>query len=236
MINMPSILAYLRHQLKAKNRHGLHSPFVYHLVDEVIYDRSERSDYAEIEKLRQKLLQDQGLMMPSKRSKIYQLIYRLVKEFKPRNILEIGTNLGISTLYLAKAAPSARVITIQTYSETDNSVQNCKSLQTNNIEYLVQNEDHTVAGIISKVKNLDIVFVAADRRMESPLDYFYLCLTKISSKSIMIFEGIYLSKATKEAWEAIKAHPRVTVTIDFFWIGLVFFKEDQGKEHFRIRF
>lgn len=236
MINMPSILAYLRHQLKAKDRHGLHSPFVYHLVDEVIYDRSERSDYAEIEKLHQKLLQDQSAVMPSKRSKIHRLIYRLVEEFTPRNILEIGTNVGISTLYLAKAAPSARIITIQTYSETDNSVQNFKSLQTNNVEYLVQNEDHTVAGIISKVKNLDIVFVAAERRMESPLDYFYICLPKISSKSIMIFETIYLSKATKEAWEEIKAHPSVTVTVDLFWIGMVFFKDDQAKEHFRIRF
>ena len=52
----------------------------------------------------------------------------------------------------------------------------------------------------------------------------------------MIFETIYLSKATKEAWEEIKAHPSVTVTVDLFWIGMVFFKEDQAKEHFRIRF
>jgi hypothetical protein len=39
----------------------------------------------------------------------------------------------------------------------------------------------------------------------------------------------------KEAWEIIKVHPQVTVTVDLFWIGLVYFKKGQVKEDFLIR-
>jgi hypothetical protein len=38
-----------------------------------------------------------------------------------------------------------------------------------------------------------------------------------------------------EAWETIKKHPQVTVTIDTFYWGIVFFRKAQAKEHFTIR-
>ena len=53
--------------------------------------------------------------------------------------------------------------------------------------------------------------------------------------SVFIFDDIHWSKGMEEAWEEIKAHPRVRVTIDSFFWGIVFFRQEQEKEHFTIR-
>jgi hypothetical protein len=40
----------------------------------------------------------------------------------------------------------------------------------------------------------------------------------------------------ENAWEQIKKHPKTTVTIDLFFVGIVFIKSELSKEHFTIRF
>ena len=40
----------------------------------------------------------------------------------------------------------------------------------------------------------------------------------------------------EEAWAAIKAHTKVTVTIDLFHFGLVFLRKEQQREDFVLRY
>jgi hypothetical protein len=40
----------------------------------------------------------------------------------------------------------------------------------------------------------------------------------------------------ERAWAAIKAHPSVTVTIDLFYVGLVFFRKKQPRQDFWLRY
>ncbi|RYF21133.1 MAG: SAM-dependent methyltransferase, partial [Flavobacteriales bacterium] len=131
------IADYLKHRITAKSRHGTHSPFVYKLTDEVIYDFSSKKDYEAIETQRKKLLNDERLITVTdlgagshlnknrtkkvkeiaknalKKPNLAQLIYRLAAMQRPKNIIELGTCLGITTAYLAKAAPNADVLTIE---------------------------------------------------------------------------------------------------------------------------
>ena len=60
-------------------------------------------------------------------------------------------------------------------------------------------------------------------------------LPTITNESIWIFDDIHWSDDMEEAWEIIKNHPKVTVTIDTFQWGIVFFREEQKKEHLAIR-
>jgi predicted O-methyltransferase YrrM len=78
--------------------------------------------------------------------------------------------------------------------------------------------------------------VDGNHRKDATLNYFEWCLPKLSQNSIMIFDDIYWSKGMKEAWAQIKAHPEVSVSIDLFWIGLVFVRKGQVKEDFIIRY
>lgn len=261
MINLQTVVDFVKHRIKGKTRHGVHSPFVYRLLDEVIYDYHAKNDYSDIEKLRARLLMDDrwihitdlgaGSILNKntkkqvrvlaknalKSAKLAQLIYRLAANIKPRTIIELGTCLGITTAYLAKAAPEAKVITIEGCPETAALArENLDKLHVHNTELLTGNFDDLLPNILNNTEELDFVYVDGNHRKDSTLNYFEWCLPKLSQNSIMIFDDIYWSKGMKEAWAQIKTHPEVSVSVDLFWIGLVFVRKGQVKEDFTIRY
>jgi predicted O-methyltransferase YrrM len=261
MINLQTVVDFVKHRIKGKTRHGVHSPFVYRLLDEVIYDYHAKNDYSDIEKLRLSLLKDDrwihitdlgaGSILNKntkkqvrvlaknalKSASLAQLIYRLAANIKPRTIIELGTCLGITTAYLAKAAPEAKVITIEGCPETAALArENLDTLHVQNTELLTGNFDDLLPNILNNIEALDFVYVDGNHRKDATLNYFEWCLPKLSQNSIMIFDDIYWSKGMKEAWAQIKAHPEVSVSIDLFWIGLVFVRKGQVKEDFTIRY
>ncbi len=259
MINLQLAADYLKHRFTSKTRHGVHSPFAYHLVDKVIYDFHAKSGYDSIEELRAELLKDGRIINITdlgagshinnnkqkqvkalaknalKPARLAQLIHRLAADLKPDNIIELGTCLGITTAYLATAAPAAQVISIEGCPETAAiAEENLSKLGIKNTGLLVGDFDKILPGVIDMLPQLDFIFVDGNHRKQATLDYFKWCLPKLGENSIMIFDDIYWSKGMKEAWEEIKAHPQVTVTIDLFWIGLVFVRKGQAKEDFKI--
>jgi predicted O-methyltransferase YrrM len=261
MLNFRFVKDYLLHRLKAKNRHGLHSPFVYKLVDSVIYDYADSKVYQEIENIRKKLLVDNRMITITdlgagsllnnnkqkrvgdiaanalKQPKLAQLLYRLVAHFKPRNMIELGTCLGITTLYLQKAAPDARVYTMEGCPQTAGvAKETFKQAGLNAVELITGNFDDNLPAVINNLDQLDFVFVDGNHQKDATLKYFEWCLPKVHEDTLLIFDDIYWSEGMKEAWAQIKAHPQVTVTVDLFWIGLVFFKSGRVKEDFLIRY
>ena len=242
MLNLSMLISFLKHRFKAKTRHGVHSPFVYRLLDEVIYDFRAQTVYQEIEQLRAELLQyDPRNSLVKKNTltqpRLAQLVHRLVCDLKPKNIIELGTCHGITTTYLAKAATEARVISIDDCPETlAIARENMKKLQIINTELLLGNFDEILPKIIEEIPLLDFVVIEGHHLKEDTLNYFKWCLPKIGENSLLIFADIYWNQGMKEAWEEIKANPEVSVTIDLFYIGLVFFKKGRVKEDFRIRF
>jgi predicted O-methyltransferase YrrM len=262
------IIDYLRHYLTSNSRHGTHSPFVYKLTDEVIYDFKFRNEYAAVENQRKKLLNDgseievtdlgAGSQLNKNRIKkirhiaknalksprLAQLIYRLAAYHQPRQIIELGTCLGITTAYLSKACPSASITTIEGCPATALvATGNFRQLQSEpqglpsaNIVLKTGNFDVLLPEVLAATGQLDFIYVDGNHRKEATLNYFNWCLPKVHEGSLMIFDDIYWSPGMKEAWTEIKAHPEVTVTVDLFWIGLVYFRKGQLKQDFKIRF
>ena len=107
---------------------------------------------------------------------------------------------------------------------------------TTGIRQIVGNFDDKLPAVIEKLERLDFVFVDGNHQKEATLRYFEWCLPKVHDGTLLIFDDIYWSDGMKEAWATIKAHPQVTVTIDMFWVGLVYFRKGQVKEDFRIRY
>jgi predicted O-methyltransferase YrrM len=260
MFNLRFAKDYLLHRFKAKNRHGVHSPFVYRLVDKVIYDFDAKKVYTDVENLREQLLIDNRIITITdlgagshvnnnrqkkisdiahdalKPPKLAQLLYRLVAGLKPRNIIELGTCLGITTLYLQKAAPGTKVYTLEGCPQTAGiAKETFKKAGINDVELITGNFDNTLPDVINNLDKLDFVFVDGNHQKDATLKYFEWCLPKVHENTMLIFDDIYWSEGMKEAWNEIKSHPKVTVTIDLFWIGLVFFKAGQAKEGFLIK-
>src|SRR5690606_27680778 len=135
------------------------------------------------------------------------------------------------------AAPNAKITTIEGCLQTAAVAQeNFDKLNLTNINLVVGNFDQQLPPVTESENQLDFVFVAGNHRKDTTLNYFNWCLPKVTENSLLIFNDIYGSERRKEAWTQIKAHPDVTVTIDLFWIGLVYFKKGRAKEHFKIKF
>jgi predicted O-methyltransferase YrrM len=260
MLNIRFAKDFLLHRFNAKTRHGLHSPFVYRLVDTVIYDKTDKKVYAGVENIRKTLLADDNTITvvdlgagshvnnnrqkkisdiaahALKTPKLAQLLYRIVADLQPQNITELGTCLGVTTIYLQKAAPAAKVYTLEGSPETAAvAKQTFQIAGLNNIELITGNFDDTLPGIIDSLDKIDFIFVDGNHQKDATLQYFNWCLPKVHENTLLIFDDIYWSEGMKQAWAEIKSHPEVTVTVDLFWIGLVYFKKGHAKEDFLIR-
>ncbi|PKP47009.1 MAG: SAM-dependent methyltransferase [Bacteroidetes bacterium HGW-Bacteroidetes-12] len=252
---------YLIYFFKATNQHGIHSPFVYELYNNVIKDQTSFYAFADIESIRAMLLlsnqeidvKDFGagskLTTSNKRKissivknaakspKYGQLLFRLVNRFKPSTVLEIGTSLGISTMYLAATSKKTNVITIEgcpTISKI--ATINFKKIGFENITLQNGKFDEILPKIIAKENVFDFVFFDGNHTEKATIIYFNWCLEKANEQSIFVFDDIYWSEEMKRAWQEIKKHPKVTSTIDLFFLGIVFFNSDLSKEHFVLRF
>ena len=255
------ILKYIKYRFTALTKHDIHSPFVYQLLTTVITDKKLSSDYQEIEALRSLLLKNIAEVQiedlgagslktgtkkrcvaeiarnAAKPAKYAQLLYRLVKHFQPVNLLELGTSLGISTAYMAKANPGTKLITIEgSEAIAKLAVANFNELHLPNIEVITGNFDVQLPLLLQHTPVLDFVFFDGNHRKLPTLSYFENCLQHKHNDSVFVFDDIHWSAEMEEAWEVIKQSPEVTVTIDLFFIGLVFFRKESTKEHFVIRF
>ncbi len=249
------LLKYIKYWFSAKTAHGIHSPFVFELYNEVINKKGNYYSFDKIELLRRKLLisnkeidvTDLGTGKSGKRmlreiaersakdKKYCELLFRLAYHFKPNTILELGTSLGISTSYLASANQNAKVITIEGCPNTANEARkNFQSLGLQNIESITGNFDDVLCQL--PIADCQLVFFDGNHKKEPTLKYFSQCLESTHNDSAFIFDDIHWSDEMEEAWEEIKSHPRVSVTIDLFFLGLVFFRKEQAKENFIVRF
>ncbi len=257
-------LKYIRYYSTASNGkgHGTHSPFVYDFIRRVLNDREIYPAYEKVEGLRHSLRKDMRLLdiadygagsvdgSHSKRSiasiasraakpaKYGQILYRMVKYYGPSNILELGTSLGITTAYLALANETAHVTTI----EGDKNIaavasHNFNGLGIKNITLVNEPFDDCLESILRQKENIDLVFIDGNHRFEPTYRYFIQLLAHIKNGSVMVFDDIHWSSEMETAWKKIKEHPAVMLTIDLFFIGLVFFREENKvKQHFTIRF
>ena len=173
-----------------------------------------------------------------KPKKYAQLLYKLVKYVQPKTILELGTSLGLTSAYLASANKEAQLITIEgAPSIAAIAKENLDHLQLQNVHLITGNFDETLETVLAKKSAIDFVFIDGNHRKEPTLRYFEQLLKKSTEQSLFVFDDIHWSRDMNEAWTTIKNHSSVTLTIDLFFIGLVFFRKEQKvKQHFTIRF
>jgi len=167
-----------------------------------------------------------------------QLLFRIVDHYSPANILELGTSLGITTAYMAAANEQSKVVTMEGAATVAAVARkNFAKLGLQNIRLVEGNFDETLAATVQQMGSIDLAFVDGNHRYEPTLRYFRELLPAMHEYSILIFDDIHWSKEMEQAWAEIQRDPAVTLSIDLFFIGLVFFRKEQKvKQHFTIRF
>ncbi|HKP31917.1 MAG TPA: class I SAM-dependent methyltransferase [Chitinophagaceae bacterium] len=255
---------YLQYFLTASNGkgHGIHSPFVFDFVKNILNDRRDFYAFTPIENLRKELLIDKTLIdvndlgagSSSKKNnqrtiaeiakkslkpkKLGQLLFRIVDHFRPKTIVELGTSLGITTAYLAAANGAGKVFTIEGADRVaDVAQKNFDRLNLYNTTLIRGNFDEKLRPVLNELLDIDLAFVDGNHRLEPTLKYFDLLLRYSNENTILIFDDIHWSREMEVAWEQIKKADAVTCTVDLFFLGFVFFrKEFKERQHFAVRF
>ena len=260
------IKSYIKFLFHSKNEHGVHSPFVFDLVTKCFYDNTKYSEYETLKSYRKSLLENKNTIEVTDfgagsrvfksnvreiskiaqtagiTSKNAELLFRIVRHFQPKSILEIGTSLGLATSALSLANENTKIITLEGCPNTQKQAQeqlqvqnsNFKNINFVNTKFEDFFENLKLETLNLKPQIFDLVYFDGNHSKKATLEYFEALLPTISNDSVWIFDDIHWSADMEEAWEIIKNHPKVSVTIDTFQWGIVFFRTEQEKEHFII--
>lgn len=252
------VRSYLDFLFRSTNEHGVHSPFVFDLATSCLYDKTPYAEYRILREYRKALLQDTSAIevtdfgagsrvfksdtrqiakiaktagITAKRS---ELLFRTVRHFKPESMLEIGTSVGLATSALSLGNPGASITTIEGCPETAAvAKKQFERFGLKNIHGIVAEFESFLQQ--APANEHQLVYFDGNHQKEATLRYFDLLLPTAANDAVWIFDDIHWSPQMLEAWETIKKHPAVTVTIDTYRWGFVFFRKEQEKEHFSIR-
>lgn len=245
-------LHYIRHFIVAKRAgHGVHSPFVYRLCEQVFYNTDQFYVFDKLDQIRRQLLQtnqellieDYGAGSKTLKKNIRNIsaiaangissktksecLFRLVQHLQLKTIIELGTSVGLNSLYLAAAVERGQVISIEGSASLH---QFAKQLAEKNafsfVQYVKGKFDDVLPEILSAQQTIDFVYIDGNHLETATLNYFELLLPHLHDNSVLVFDDIYWSKGMTKAWKKISLHPQVRLSLDLFSMGIVFFNKD----------
>jgi len=255
---MYPFFSYLKFLWSSTNEHGVHSPFVYSFLTLCLYNTKKDPAYKTLQAYRKDLKNNSKTIQVTDfgaGSRVFKsntraiaaiaknaginfkrqkTLYRIVQYLKCTSILELGTSVGIATSALALNNKNATVTTIEGCKEIAATAKYYFSKYGfQNISCL--NTDFNTYFASKKITPLDLVYIDGDHTKKGTLDNFNALLPYVKNNTILIFDDIYWSKEMTEAWTQIHQNPNVTVSIDTYFWGIVFFRKEQRKQHFKIR-
>ncbi|MFK5957400.1 MAG: class I SAM-dependent methyltransferase [Lutibacter sp.] len=253
------VKSFILFLFKSTNQHGVHSPFVYNLITNCFYSKTNSTKIILVKNMKQWLKSNNKIITVTdfgSGSKIFKnnerkvseiakvaginlkkslLLIRIIDYFQPQNVLEIGTSVGLSSATISVGNSTSHIKTLE---GCKNTAAVAKQLFTNfnleNIKITVGNFNKTLPLII-KNKKFDLIYFDGNHQKEATLYYFNLCVETVHNNSVFIFDDIHWSSEMQEAWLIIKNHPKVTISINTYFWGIIFFRKEQEKEHFTIR-
>lgn len=255
---------YLLYRTTAANSkgHGVHSPFVFEFITRLLNDRRKPEVFDTIEALRREMKRNRRVLniedfgagsvatsskqrtvssiarTALKPPKYGQLMHRMINHYMATRVVELGTSLGITTSYMALSNPLTKVYTLEGSDEIANIAQaNFEKLGLANTRLIRGNFDDTLAPLLEKLTHIDLAFVDGNHRREPTIRYFEMLLAKANDHSVFVFDDIHWSREMEEAWHYIRHHQAVTLSIDLFHIGIVFFRKEQKvRQHFVVKY
>ena len=246
---------YANYLSRSVNRHGVHSPFLYEIIEKVF--KGDKKGLATLENLRKELLSDSsnvsdldlgaGSSYKSNKRTVAEvarqsasspsqcmILFRLIQHLKIERVLELGSSVGISAAYMAHGGAS--VISIEGNPDLSELAKNTFKENAERLDFRCGPFDDLLPAILDNEGPFDLVYIDGNHREDATLRYFEMCLHSIGNQSILIFDDIHWSAGMNSAWNTIIRHPQVTLSVDIYWCGLVFFDKGLSKEHFTIRY
>lgn len=240
--------------------HGIHSPFLFRMAEEVFTDFPDRKEFEPVEIVRKKLLKDTSpipgpdpgagsrrklkertlgafVRTASISPRYGRMLTRLVRFARPERIIEWGTGTGISTLYLATAVPSIPIFTVEGNTWLARRAQTI-------FEKTGHANIHPVAGLFEETFHLVFpdkpipcaYFIDGNHSAKGTMHIMEKIMNQIHPESVIILDDIRWSEEMYTTWKNLISLQEVRISIDLFSMGIMLFRPGLWKQHFRIRF
>ena len=248
---------YIKYLSKSKGRHGIHSPFTFNFVDKCLRIKIPKDLYDKINQIKKTLntnnltikITDAGAgskKLSNERSikSIYKtasckgvyakLLFQLTDHYKPQNVLELGTSLGIGTIHLALGNSDANITTVDAcYNTLKIAKENFNELKIRNINAVnstftdfLKNQNQTI---------FDLVYIDGHHQGNALTEYLDLLVKFTHDDTIFVLDDIRWNQDMFETWKTICNREEFHLTLDLFRMGIVIRRPQQFKEHFVIK-
>ena len=251
---------HIKYLWRAKTKYQVHSPFVFELINDVLEDDRSFYVFENLEWLREDLKKSDAVIEKKdfgagsksenkatttvasiakynqSHPRTAQFLFKLTNRFKPKTMIELGTSLGITTMYQAFGSTDGEMHSIEGCPSTAIVARNIiNDFEADNVTIHTGIFESVLPKILEQVKQLDYIFIDGNHRKEPTIDYFEKCLPYIHDESIIVFHDIRWSEGMAAAWAEVQAHERVTLTLEIYDFGVAFFRPEQlEKQHFSL--
>ncbi len=233
---------------KSVSIYKVHSPYLYAFIEDTMNSKKHHYSFSAIEILRKKLLKNShsiemvdygaGSRLDTSTSRKIseiaktslsptaqcQSMFWMINRLQPQYVIELGSSLGISTMYLGMANSKTQILSLEGNPDSLNIArQLADQLHLKNIKFIEGNFDDTLQNTLDSLPTIDMAFIDGNHQYHATIDYFEMLLQKINDKSVLIFDDIYWSPGMKKAWEEVKSHPSVRASLDLYTYGILFF-------------
>ncbi len=256
-------LKYLRHRIVSghQNGHGIHSPYLYDLVRNVLFNKARTEVPEELLLWHRRLshcktnleIYDQGAgsrITTAKRRSVSSLVkhasitarqgallYRLCRWYRPELVLEFGSGLGISAAYLAAGSGNARIITVEGSPEKHAyAVENFPAGLSCRVHFVQGSFEDHFEMMLNRAGERTIIFIDGDHSYRPTVDKVRSFLDKEPQEAMIILDDIYWSADMERAWKECIQNERVDVSLDLFHFGILIRRPAIARQHLMINF
>ncbi len=253
---MNIVFEYIKYKWNAKGRHGIHSPFIYDLVDRVFKIDFSTSNLALLNTTFKKLKNNKKVItikdfgagshklgnqrsiqqifkISSSKGHYGRILFQLSNYFQPKKILEFGTSLGIGTLHFHLGNPTIQITTVEACPETLSFTQDFLKDKVSNVNFI----ESTFRDFLNQISSekYDLIFVDGHHDGKATIEYMQKLEKHSHNETIFILDDIRWSDDMFKAWNSLKNSNNYNVSIDLFRMGILIPRKQQVKEHFVLK-
>lgn len=226
-------------RFRKRRGYGVHSPFAFNLITGVFYEKTPYYDYdylrEVVSKTRKKSKAHWKRYLENYR--IYELLFRLANYAEANTILEIGTSVGVSSIYLSCSRKNARFITLDEKSETNEMALSLFKNYSSKVDFRAGIASDMLPQAIDELETIDFLLLhPGNYTLDSIQLMVEMCLDKSNPQSVFVIQDIYSSHAIKNWWHELVSDQRMGITFDLYDMGIIFFDKKKIKQDYRVNF
>lgn len=254
------IRLYIQFRKKATSRkgHGIHSPFMFQFVRSCLAPKPNKT-YVQIEDEIQQEIKNfpvlpsgidagagQNTGKPIKPVFFYQnssvrgkwgmLLYRIVQEYRPKNILELGTGIGVSACIMHKANAQAHITSLEGNETMAKHARMLWQKTGSSINLIEGTFQHSLPAVLPQMKAIDLIYIDGNHRKQPTYEYIQQILPYTHNRSIWILDDINWSEEMQELWNQVIKMPQFTASVNLYRMGILFMQKELYKQDFTINY